>query len=145
MISAAKEELWKIAGEETLGKITKRQGSSKTKNDLDDISSAMEKLSTNNVLPMFLGTSKMIMKTPVYNTDPNNCDNGILANRLKVLEEAVNSLIKVSKKTAAPTLKPLQRLNEQDVKDNNAISADAEFINNEEEKLNHQIYTMNPI
>ena len=84
-ISAAKEELWKIVGEPLLGKSVKRQGPSKSKAELQDICYAMKKLSEGDVLPMFLGTSNMVVKTPVYNIDSDKCDNGMIANGLKVL------------------------------------------------------------
>ena len=66
-ITAAKEELWKIAGEAVLGKAVRRQGISKSKVELDEISEVFKKLFESSILPMFIGTSNMIIKTPVYN------------------------------------------------------------------------------
>ena len=48
---------------------------------------AFNKLAENETLPMFIGTGEMILLTPVFNVDSEKIDNGIIANRLKVLEE----------------------------------------------------------
>ena len=37
---------------------------------------------------MFIGTGEMILQTPVFNVD-----SGIIANRIKVLEESVSSMV----------------------------------------------------
>ena len=75
------------------GKLIKRQGASKSKVEIDDIAELFKKLSESSRLPMFIGTSNMIIKTPVYNVDSDICDNSRIATRLKVLEEYVSSLI----------------------------------------------------
>ena len=76
-ISAAKEELWKIVGDPLLGKSVKRQGPSKSKAELQGICYAMKKLSEGDVLPMFPGTSNMVIKTSVYNIDSDKYDGAI--------------------------------------------------------------------
>ena len=96
-ITVAKEELWKIAGESVIGRMVKRQGSSKSTTEIDDICSAMKILSENGSLPMFIGTSEMIIQTPIYNIDSEKSDNRIIANRLKVIQETVSSLVEITK------------------------------------------------
>ena len=51
---------------------------------------ALKKLSVNDSLPMFLGTSFMVSKTPIFNSDANNSENVALTNRLQTLEESIN-------------------------------------------------------
>ena len=92
-ITASKDELWEIAVESVLGKIVKRQGTSKSITEINDICVAFNKLAENETLPMFIGTGEMILLTPVFNVDSEKIDNGIIANRLKVLEESVSSMI----------------------------------------------------
>ena len=64
-ITAAKEELWKIVGD--AGKLVRRQEASKSEVEIDDIAELFNNLSESSSLPMFIGTSNMIIKTPVYN------------------------------------------------------------------------------
>ena len=45
---------------------------------------------------MFIGTGEMIPQTPVFNVDSEKVDNEIIANRFKVPEEFVNSMIEIS-------------------------------------------------
>ena len=47
-------------------------------------------------MPMFLGTSFMVSKTPIFNTDANNSENVALTNRLQTLEESINSFMSFS-------------------------------------------------
>ena len=63
-ISDVKEELWRICGESFLGRMVKRQGSGKS--ELDDICVALKKLSEDNSMPLFLGTSNMVSKTSIF-------------------------------------------------------------------------------
>ena len=95
-ISEAKIELWRICGESTLGKLVKRQGSGKSKSELDDICIALKKLSENDSLPMFLGRNFLVSKTAIFNTDANNSENVALTNRLYTLEESMNSFMTFS-------------------------------------------------
>ena len=46
--------------ESTLGKLVKRQGSGKSKLELDDICDALKKLSEDGIIPRFLGPSNMV-------------------------------------------------------------------------------------
>ena len=95
-ISEAKIELWRICGESTLGKLVKRQGSGKSKSELNDICIALKKLSENGSMPMLLGTSFMVSKTHIFNTDANNSENVALTTRLQTLEESINSFMAFS-------------------------------------------------
>ena len=97
--SDAKEELWRICGESFLGRMVKRQGSGKSKSELDDICIALKKLSEDNSVPLFLGTSNMVSKTSIFYTDSNNIDNVTLTNRLKTLEESINSFMTFNSET----------------------------------------------
>ena len=62
-----------------LGTAVRRQGISKSKVELDDISEVFKKLSESSNLPPLIGTSNMIIKTPVYNVESDKCDNSIIA------------------------------------------------------------------
>ena len=53
-ISTAKSEMWSRCGEQKLGKLIKRQGSSKTEAELDDMSAAFKSLAENDMLPLFI-------------------------------------------------------------------------------------------
>ena len=97
-ITTAKTDLWCLRNESTIGKLTKRQGSGKIKFEIDDICTALKKLSDNDELPIFLGTSAMVARTPLFNTSRNN-DNKVLTNRLKILEDAINSFMSSSTDT----------------------------------------------
>ena len=90
-----------------LGKAVRRQGISKSKVELDEISEVFKKLSESSILPMFIGTSTTIIKTHVYNIESDKCDNNTIATRLKVLEESVSSLIKETKEKGTSAVTPL--------------------------------------
>ena len=47
-------------------------------------------------MPMFLGTSFMVSKTPIFNIDANNSQNVALTNRLQTFEESINSFMAFS-------------------------------------------------
>ena len=89
-ITQAKIDLWNTVGENTLGKIKNRKGYGKYKTELDDIGSALTKLAEKGTLPIFLGTSDMVSKTPVFNVETDSCDNTVILNQLKILEESLN-------------------------------------------------------
>ena len=74
----------------------KRQGSGKSKSELDGTCIALKKLSENDSMPMSLGTSFMVSKTPIFNTDANNSENVALTNRLQTLEESINLFVAFS-------------------------------------------------
>ena len=122
-ITAAKEELWKISGKPTLGKMVRRQGTSKTVSELEDICSALKTLSETDSVPMFLGTSEMIMHTPVYNIETGTCNNEMISSRLRVLDESVNSLQRLMLTSHLQIqLKPIKRVIYQRLKDQLARS-----------------------
>ena len=68
----------------------KRQRTSKSNAEID-ISNALKKLSENEVKPIFLGTSNMVMQTPLFNPDAGG--NETTATRLKILEETFNTAL----------------------------------------------------
>ena len=63
-ITDAKEVLWDVADNGVLGNMIKRQGPSKSTAEINDISNALKKLAEREVMPLFLGTSNMVMQTP---------------------------------------------------------------------------------
>ena len=89
-ITDAKEMLWDLAGDKILGKIIRRQGASKSKSEIDDICTALINLSENEVLPLFISTSNMVLSTPLFN------GSGVktIDNRIKDLEESFKESIK---------------------------------------------------
>ena len=76
---------------------------------------------------MFIGTSNMIIKTPVYNIESDKCDNNIIATRLKVLEKSVSSLIKETKEKSTNAVTPLL-LHVPENSDNNSSTVNS--VNN---------------
>ena len=62
-ISEAKSALWKACGE-SLGTTLNRQGDGKKKKEIDDIHDGLRKLKSDAKLPLILGTSRMVARTP---------------------------------------------------------------------------------
>ena len=71
-ITDAKDTLWRVSGEELLGKLVKRQGNSKVNSEVNDICAALKTLSERDAMPMFLCTSGMVAQTPIYETSQEN-------------------------------------------------------------------------
>lgn len=92
-ITDAKEALWDVGDTNVLGKLIKRQGTSKSSSELDDISTALTKLVEKKVLLLFIATSNMVMKTPSHNVNTHDANNDAIINRLKLLEDSVNAFI----------------------------------------------------
>ena len=106
-ITEAKEMLWRIVGEEHLGKMIKRQGSGKCTSEVTDICSALRKLSEKDKLPLFLCTSGMVARTPICGTTNTrtpicgttnlNGDSDLLDNYLhKINDKIADTLSKVT-------------------------------------------------
>ena len=91
-ISEAKRELWRICGETYIGKMIRRQGSSKTKAELDDISVALNTLSEHDILPTFVASSSMLRHSLLLNKNTSNNSNDVILNRLSILEDSINAL-----------------------------------------------------
>ena len=92
-ISDAKILLWKTCDQETVGKMVKRQGSSKTKSELNDISDAFKSISEKDSVPVVIGTSDMVALTPIYISHPTEGDPSEVNNRLKTIEESMNTML----------------------------------------------------
>ncbi len=92
-ITEAKETLWKVAGEEYIGKMIKRQGSGKSTAEVNDICVALKKLSEKQSIPLFLCTSSMVAKTPIYAADCTVCDASSLNKHLEKLDETVGNMV----------------------------------------------------
>ena len=92
-ITDAKEILWRIIGESELGKMKKRQGTTKTISEINDICYALNVLSEKDRLPIFLSTSDMVSQTPIYISHPVEGDSSEINARLRVIEESLNSII----------------------------------------------------
>ena len=84
-IREAKEMLWEVCGENVLGKQIQRQGASKQKSEIDDISKALKILSEKQLLPVFVGTANMIMRNPISKNVQDNTN-------LLSIEKKVSSL-----------------------------------------------------
>ena len=96
-ISTANSEMWSRCGEQKLGMLIRRQGSSKTKAELDDMSAAFKSLAENDMLPLFIASSETLRRTPIFNVDLTNNTNDAIATRLKILEETINAAISMNK------------------------------------------------
>ncbi len=85
-ITDAKETLWRIVGEEQLGKMTKRQGAAKYTSEINDICSAMKTLSEKGTMPM-------VAKTPLYSADCIVCQPSSLNDRLNKMDKSMDTMI----------------------------------------------------
>ena len=75
--------LWSNCDESLIGKHVRRQGTSKTNNELEDMSAALRMLDESQKMPTFIASSEMVMKTPTFNADTAACNNDVLATRIK--------------------------------------------------------------
>ena len=91
-ITEAKELLWRSVDESIIGKIVKRQGSSKSISEVNDICNALKKLSEKDCVPMFLATSHMIAQTPIFSSVPIKNDSIDIISKLQTIEESINSI-----------------------------------------------------
>ena len=71
-ITEAKESLWRTAGDQLLGKMVNRKGASKISSEINDICDALKTLSENDKIPMFICTSSMVARTPIYQSNPDS-------------------------------------------------------------------------
>ena len=94
-ISEAKDKLWKICGEIFIGKMI-RQGSLKTKAELDDISVAVNTLSEHDILLTFVASSSMLRQTLLLNENMSTNSNVILT-RLSILEDSINAVLNINR------------------------------------------------
>ena len=74
-----------------------RHGASKSMSEVNDISGAFKLLSEKGIVPAILATSDMVAQTPIYNSHPSDGDSSEVNNRLKVIEESMNSIIEANK------------------------------------------------
>ena len=91
-ITEAKELLWRTSDKSLIGKMTKRQGTSKSTSEVNDICTALKKLSEKNCVPLFISTSDMVAQTPIFNSRPLVSDSDIMKNKLVFIEESINTL-----------------------------------------------------
>ena len=89
-VTNAKEVLWDVCGEEILGKATRRQGGSKQKSEIEDICNAFEKLSERQVLPVFIATSNMILRTPSFQDKSSTSNFHSLEKKLDEVQESLD-------------------------------------------------------
>ena len=89
--------LWSNCDEFLIGKHIRRQGTSKTNNELEDISAALGMLDEIQKMPTFIASSEMVMKTPTFNTNTAKCNNDALATRIQILEETISTALRADK------------------------------------------------
>ena len=106
-VTAAKDLLWEVCGEEVLGKTTRRQGGSKQKSEIEDICSAFDKLSEKQMLPIFIATSKMIQSTPSLHDDNGLTNYYSIEKKIQEIDE---SLDEFKKKQAELSMKNHDRI-----------------------------------
>ena len=93
-ITEAKECLWRISGDKIPTPLKKRQGSSKSKSEINDISGALKLLAEKECLPMFLATSDIVKETPVYmGGNSENEHEKEMKSKLKDIETSVKGLL----------------------------------------------------
>ena len=89
-ITEAKESLWRVAGEQALGRIVNRKGTSKTSSEINDICDALNILSEADKIPMFICTSSMVARTPIYQSDPDKMHETM---RLDGIDQSLKTII----------------------------------------------------
>ena len=82
--------LWDVCGEDILGKATRRQGGSKQKSEIEDICNAFEKLSERQVLPVFIATSNMILRTPSFQDKSSTSNFHSIEKKLDEVQESLD-------------------------------------------------------
>ena len=92
-ITDAKELLWDVVDNGVLGNMIKRQGPSKSTAEINDISHALKKLAEKEVMPLFLGTSNMVMQTPSSNVHDEKVYSGEIVKTLKTLEDSMKRFV----------------------------------------------------
>ena len=100
-ITDAKEMLWRVSGEESIGEMTRRQGQSKTTSEMNDICAALKTLSEKDSIPMFLCTSGMIAETSLFES-PQLTIRTKETEQLKHIDESIGSILKLISKEATP-------------------------------------------
>ena len=98
-ITEAKEVLWRVAGDTHIGKMVKRQGASKITAEVNDICTAFKRLAEKDSVPMFLSTSSMIARTPIYASNCTTCDPSSLSEQLNNMNESIGNIMNVLKGT----------------------------------------------
>ena len=88
---------WSNCDESLIGKHIRRQGTSKTNNELEDMSAALRMLDESQKMPTFIASGEMVMKTPTFNADTAACNNDVLATRIKKLEETISTALSADK------------------------------------------------
>ena len=92
-ITEAKETLWRVSGEEYLGKMVRRQGSGKSTSEIADICGAFKKLVEKDKLPLFLCTSGMVASTPIYTGDSPGIDSRELNDHLNKIDVSISKAV----------------------------------------------------
>ena len=102
-ITEAKESLWRVAGEDVLGRNIRRQGAGKTASEVSDICIALKKLAEKDELPLFLSTSTMVAGTPIYTADSSSDMSSMLSDQLDVhlkkIDESIGSALTTIKES----------------------------------------------
>ena len=69
-ISNAKDLLWDVCDEKVVGRNVNRQGVAKQQAEINDIEFALNALAEKQALPLFVGSSTMVMQTPQQESSP---------------------------------------------------------------------------
>ena len=113
-ITDAKEVLWRVSGEEHVGKKINRQGQSKSTSEMNDICTALKKLSEIDAIPMFLCTSGMIAETSLFDNSPLTTP--VKENeQLTHIDESIGSILEYISKQKKPVPKDQTEANAQNV------------------------------
>ena len=97
-ITDAKECLWRICGEKITLPLKKRQGSSKSVSEVDDIAKALKILAENENLPMFIATADMVKETPIFLQAEKVSENEReMMSKLKCVENSLKEILTQNK------------------------------------------------
>ena len=92
-VTNAKADLWKAAAKALEEDVRVRKGENKKRNDIDDIHVALGKLRNLNATPLIIANSKMVAHMPPFGGLKEDSDISDVINKVKVLENSLNSFI----------------------------------------------------
>lgn len=92
-IMEGKYALFQFSDANVIGKMPIRQGLNKKTSCLDDVITAMKKLMDTKKLPLIIGTTRMVLRTPLV---PNKTDSqeGTINRRINKIEDSLENFIK---------------------------------------------------
>ena len=92
-ITDAKDSLWRICGDKIAIPYKKRQGSSKSTSEVEDIAKALKLLAEKECLPLFMATGDMVKETPIASHPAGEDSNEKVMSSLKDMEDTLKTIL----------------------------------------------------